>query len=773
MLLSYKIIGNTRTMKTYLSFLLLLTVWTASAQLPTDFRTEQIYLNPDRHIYLPGDTIGLEGQVTCLTADRWLPYSNYLYVELFDDRDSVLVRQKLSCKDRGYFNTRLPIAYEWPVGVYYLRAYTQLMRNFLPEGFPVQPLLVGKTFPEREADKDEVHCTILSLGGQLVANHPQTLVVRLADACTFPLRDTLYLQNEAGDTLMRVTTSAAGLAQFHFIPQTGIHYSLTGRMGGQDYRFPLPLASSTNVKIQGSLNGKRLHYQVLNGGGDLSAYRVYTFDRRNGLTRLDRIKSSGIILLDESPEVVSLFLTDTQDELLSECALAAKADAGPVALQAPDVLQPGDTLHYQLSGLPAGSRVMARVVAENDLLTGDAHSALTYLSDYTSVLPFPRVSDRVPDDLQAWLCSAHLKRFLLKDLIEKDTAIYVHTPEQVMSFQGTIQTQRYHPFRNGTLVGYHTGNDRVYDADIDGDGHFRMAVDDFAEGERFFLQAVTAKGKTEFAQIQPDDETFPMLQNTCRYRLPRSRYADSETTIDGVFSSAYTVGKDAMRNYVLPDVTVKARLHVELPKETHEYYSTNFTNREKIEERDFHTLLDILRDMPGITVVRGDKVIGTSSDGNGDDENGNGDKGSGKNRSMAGGGEWSIKSNRGVSTFGASSLPILVDNTRIDAAMFDNVLNMAAFEIESVQLLRPWQALAYTFGAIDGAIRVVTRSYRERPDLPSKGTMYQPTGLSVWNAAFVPESHWVASETGTYRLVVDVFTDSDVWSYEHVLNVCK
>lgn len=99
-------------MRTNILILSLFCSLTAVAQLPTDFRTEQIYLSLEKHTYMPGDTISMEGLVTCDAADRFLPYSNYLYIECFDGRDSLLVRQKLRCKDGGYFNTRMVTEFE-------------------------------------------------------------------------------------------------------------------------------------------------------------------------------------------------------------------------------------------------------------------------------------------------------------------------------------------------------------------------------------------------------------------------------------------------------------------------------------------------------------------------------------------------------------------------------------------------------------------------------------------------------------------------------------
>lgn len=49
-------------MRTNILILSLFCSLTAVAQLPTDFRTEQIYLSLEKHTYVPGDTISMEGR---------------------------------------------------------------------------------------------------------------------------------------------------------------------------------------------------------------------------------------------------------------------------------------------------------------------------------------------------------------------------------------------------------------------------------------------------------------------------------------------------------------------------------------------------------------------------------------------------------------------------------------------------------------------------------------------------------------------------------------
>lgn len=734
----------------------LLTGLSLNAQLPTDFRSEQVYLNPEKHTYLPGDTIALEGIVTCLSEKELNPYSNYVYVELFNGQDSVLLRQKLSCKRRGYFSTRMVTEYEWPAGIYYLRAYTQFMRNFSPKSFPIQPLLLGKTFPQRENRVYEAKCALIPAGKSLVSGYPQTVIAQLTDEAGFPVQEELYLTDDKGDTLSYVRTSLSGMAQLRFIPQQDVRYTLVGKVDGIDYEFPLP-KPTTSIKVQGSLNGQRLNYQLLHAGTDLSRYRLYVYDRENGLSELASVRENGIIQLEKSPAVLSLFLTEGK-EILSEYTVTSKYRQTN-ALLASDTLYVGDTLSYRLTATQADTRVMVRVITAEDRLATYAEGTLNYLSDYTSSLAFPAsfyacTEIQRGNDLQSWLSAATFKRFQLFEAVEKDTSLYQILPEQVLEFSGTIEKKNGYPMKNGTLLAYRSDG-LVYDTPLDDMGRFRMAVDDFTEGEEFFLQAMTSKGKPDFALYQVDDEEYPPVINPRPYRLPLPRYATSEAVAESEQLTSYKDGDEL--NYVFPNITVKARLQTEEVKETNAFYQTNFADRKKIEEKDFRTLYDILMDMPGITVRQGQPYDGSGN----------------YSPSLALSPKWTIQSNRGASVLSSSqnNLPIIVDNTRYTEDNYDILMKMPAFEIEQVEFLRPWQTNAYTYGAINGAIMVITRDFKERPELPSKGVMYQPTGLIP--SIPYPNNPWKASAKGIYRLIVDVFTPTGIQSYEHQFEVVE
>lgn len=730
-------------MRFRLSLLLALAAAAAHAQLPSDFRSEQVYLCPQTLEIPAGDSICVRGAVACLSTADGKPYSNYVYVELIDAHDSLLVRQKVSCKDGGLFSARLATDPLGDTGVYYLRAYTRLMLNFSNESLAVQPILVGRNFPKRESMVDDgVQCVVVPAGGTLSAGTLQSLTAYLTDYLGDPLPGhPLHLLTARGDTVASCHTSMSGMALFRFMPKLGEHYHVSFSDKGLHKEFRVPDAKTDMPKVQASLTGNKLRYEVLNVPEGLNpALNLFSYDRRNGLLHVHAPQRQGIIQLPESPELATLFLADRACQVVSECTALAVPKRAAVPVVA-DTVHAGEPISVTL---PAGEnasqrRLFVRLASNAERWSPRAERALVYESDFSSPIPFPsgyfdEGNRRRLEDLEAWIGTAHFKRFSLKDAVEKDTAVYVCQPEMVMHFEGCIDNDTRRQFRGGTLVAYNTANDLVYDAEIDNDGHFRIAVDDFSNGDEFFLQAINHKGKPVAAHLHLNDEVFPSTSLARHYSLKASRYADS---------AQVTFGDGDMRRHVLPNITVKARLRREQPKPTNKFYSTNYADREKIEQRNYLTLIDILRDMHGVVLSASESTTGSTI--------------------------ISLQTTRGASTLGGGSLPIILDGTKLPNEMITNTLEMSASDIEEVELLRPWQTLAYAQGCIGGAIMVKTRKSASPGEVPSKGTFYLPQGLSL--ATFGAQPLPKADREGTCRLLIDVIEGHTVCSYERTLVV--
>lgn len=721
-------------MKKYLLllFVSLLVFADVSAQLPHDFRSEQIFLGVAKTEWAPNDTIEANGLVTCLATKDLHPYSRYLYIELLDSSDSVMVREKVGCKEDGRFRARIPTLSVAGEGVYYLRAYTNLMRNFSGENFALQPVLIGKAFPKREKGNGVLKCAIYPEGGFLVDNQVQGIVVSVTDYAGRGLAGVgLSVVDDRGDTLCVGKSRASGLSNLTFVPLTERHYKLLVSDGGVTTSYDIPSARGDRMKLQCAINGNKLMFEVLNANASLPTGRLYMYDKVNGLVLIGKGRRSGIVPLGDRPGVTTVFLTDSVGNVLSESSLSSRYRMAELP-SVPDTIA-ADSINAWLERVDSssGKRVMVRLATKDECWNQFAESELLYKSDYASPLSFPEnffresIKDRAVD-LQAWLSTARFSRFAVRDAIVKDTAMYVRMPEMNMTIHGEVGTV-YSNTSGAALVAYNTANNSVYDTAVDKDGRFRIAVDDFADGTSFFLQTLDKRSKPVDSKIMVDDESYPAVSPHEKYKLWQSEYADSKVTVGGM-----------MQGGQLPDIVVKARVRHDEHLSTEKFYSYNYVGRNKIEQYNYITLLDILRGMPSIRLQYDPENV--------------------KN-------PWLISANRGASVLKDLGLVILLDGSRVENEQKDNIMQMSADEIEDVELLAPWQAIAYTWGAIDGAIKVTTRG-ADKSKVCSKGIFYTPLGLSV-----VKETPKTTVAPGNYRLLMDVVSPIGITSLEREIVV--
>lgn len=723
-------------LKVIYTFLLCL-FWIANlaAQLPHDFRSEQIFLGVAKTEWAPNDTIEANGIVMCLASGNIRPYSRYLYIELLDSSDSVMVRQKVGCDENGRFRARIPTVSVVSVGVYYVRAYTNLMRNFSGENFALQPVLIGEAFPKREKGNGVLRCSIYPEGGFLVEGQVQGIVASVTDYSGKAISGVkLSVVNDKGDTLCVGKTRTSGLANLKFVPLAARHYKLFVTDNGVTTSLEIPQAYPDRMKLQCAINGNKLMFEVLNANGSLPASRLYLYDKANGLVLIGKGRPSGIVPLGNRLGVTTVFLTDSVGNVLSESSLTSKYRMTELP-SLPDTIA-ADSIGAWLEriGSSDGKSVFARFATKNECWNQFAESE-QYKSDYASPLPFPdnffkENAKNRSVDLQDWLSTAKFSRFAIRDAIAKDTALYVYMPEMNMTIHGEVSAV-YSNASGASLVAYNTESNNVYDTTLDKDGRFRMAVDDFADGTSFFLQTMDKRSKPVDSKIILDNDSYPSVSPHEKYSLWQSEYAESKATVNGM-----------MQGGQLPDVVVKARVKRDEHLSTEKFYSYNYVGREKIEQYNYLYLVDILRGIPSVMVRYNPE--------------------NSKN-------PWQISSNRGMSTLNASSegLVILLDGSRVENEQKADVLQMSADEIETVELLRPWQALAYTWGAVDGAIKVTTRG-ADKSKVRSKGIFYTPFGLSV-----VKGNPKATVTPGKYRLLMDVVSPTGITSFERDIVVSE
>lgn len=739
----------------------LVALFDLKAQLPQDFRSEQIVICPNGQKYEAGDSIDVQGKVICRSAHNMAAHSKYLYIELISQSDSLIARHKVSCKQDGYFSTRIGIDPLLSPGVYYLRAYTNLMRNFNSKSFCEQPVLVDCEYPDFSniiSESDDVRCSILPHGGHLVSGALQHITTRLANNLNDPIGDTpIHLLNADGDTITSGITSPSGLAMLSFVPENGMKYSIATNIGNVSTTFPLPAIDDSKPLLQASMNGTLVTFRIIGKITDCEHLRLYAYDSTNGISRLQTASTSGSFRLNHQPQLLTLFLTDADNNVLAQAStIPARQQRTPLDIKLPKQVSAGKPLSISIDDKSA--TVITRLLPSTTRWTQHAESQLYYLSDIQSPIPFPEryfeLSPRQQTaELMAWIGTASFIRFNLKEAIANNTAIYRHLPEDVIVFNGTVTRPSQKVFGEGTIVAYNTETNSPYYSDIDGDGRFHIAVDDFTDGTQFFLQPADRKNVPQAMIVDIDDDTFPATEVSKHYTLSKNRYAKSEVT--------YT-----SRNYhnqQLPEITVKARTHKNDVKTTERFYGNSYKSQEMIDQRNYRNLYDIIKDMPGLYI----SVSEEEMDEDMDDTNSSNTTTSLWQRASkapkATTRHYAILSTRGHSTLSkkAVEVVVLIDGSRTPEPV-TSLMNMDAKEIESVEYLRPWQALTYTFGALNGAINITTRRYKSPDKVKTKGTFYTPLGITPRTAAAAT----VADTPGEYRLLVDIIAPDGVRSYE-------
>lgn len=94
---------------------------------------EKVYLHLDRTSYFSGENLWFKAYLVSAVSHREQDaYSNYITVELIDRNDSIRYSKKIR-RENGLFTGELKLDAKLPAGSYYLRAYTNWMRNEDPD----------------------------------------------------------------------------------------------------------------------------------------------------------------------------------------------------------------------------------------------------------------------------------------------------------------------------------------------------------------------------------------------------------------------------------------------------------------------------------------------------------------------------------------------------------------------------------------------------------------------------------------------------------------
>lgn len=690
----------------------------AGVRLPHDYRSEQIFLCPNNHYYHAGDTIWLQGVVTCNSTPTLLPYSRYVIIELITP-DTIISRIETELDSLGRFCTVMPTDIRLPNGTYLLRAYTQLMRSFSPKNFAFQPITIAENYIEKVRDTDDtIICRAFPWSGSLASGMVQHITVWLCDKSGIALPGKeLALKGSDGSTIDLRTTSANGLAVFSFVPEKGSEYSLYSTSSYSAEPLAEFKTDDSKPKIQCFIRERKVSFSTSNTHALPEGYRMYGYDCKNGLTKIDAKASHGTFVLGSKPNLFTIFLTDSLNRVLSESSAIGIPEL-QYSVNAPLTVAVGDSIVPAIEGLSDGAIVVTRLMSGSISTVEDAASAINISSQLSSPIPMPSAyvsylnGEKFYNDITAWLATANFSRFSLPEAIERDSLIYTHLPKLQMSISGNAYLKSGYSLADGSLVVYNTETNDVADATFNKMGDFDIALNNFYGNTRFYFQATDRKELAVKAVFQFPDQTYPAIT------LPKQlQFAVSDSMLH--------LEHNALE---LPELTVKAYTKKETNIPTNKFYSVRYKDREEIERRRYVTLRDILRNLVGVRLVN-DELVST----------------------------------RGVATLsGSAHVSLMVDNDLFKNGVndFKMMLDMSANNIESVEYMPPWKALAYASDAFNGVVHIRTRDSHIQPP-ETRGSYFTFTGL----APSLPISAPIATKAGNFTLVIDVISPQGIGTF--------
>jgi hypothetical protein len=109
---------------------------------------EKVYLHTDKPYYSAGEEIWFKAYLLNATTLEPKAFSQFVYVELIDKRDSVFYRVKIKSDSLG-FSGHIKLNPDVPTGNYSLRAYTYWMQNVEADFFFTKNILIGNSIDDR------------------------------------------------------------------------------------------------------------------------------------------------------------------------------------------------------------------------------------------------------------------------------------------------------------------------------------------------------------------------------------------------------------------------------------------------------------------------------------------------------------------------------------------------------------------------------------------------------------------------------------------------
>ena len=587
---------------------------------------EKLHLHTDKDSYIAGDTIWLRAHCADAATHRPIAASRYVYVELRDDRGSLVRRIKLLSRDSVY-SGYLPTQSLERFGDYSLTAYTLYMRNQGPDYFFKKPLTI---WPYQESRRTQRNTSVRKVsdfdvsffpeGGYLIDGYDCCVAFKALGDDGGSVEVAGVVKNDRDETVDTLRTLHGGMGCLRFTAHTGERYYAECTMaGGKTERFDLPASRNTACVLKILQTEENFTVLPISGRplpkglkllvhcrGNICYHKPWNYDYASLIFRRSDLPGGilQILLLDKAGNALSerlvfnrgeeLATTDVQIggtlEQRTKVTLAVTAtdpDGGPAA---------GDF-----------SIAVTDRAAVPSATSGSIYSTLLLTSELRGTIETPdwyfegRDAARVAA-LDALLLTQGWRRYDVPELMKKEYVEPQYPLEVGQEITGRIsksglwnrkkKLSRYEMRMIVPSLHY------VTKCAVDDTGAFALNGFDFPDSTLYVLRPAAVRGSMPEATVKVARDSFPEVGT-----LPRVPAQEQKKPY--IAQARYYIeqrGQTDMRNILIDTVYVTHHKRLESTRPEHRLAARTWT-AEQIKESGAGTILDFIARMPGMSVV--------------------------------------------------------------------------------------------------------------------------------------------------------------------------
>ena len=587
---------------------------------------EKLHVSTDKDSYIAGDTIWLRAHCADAATHRPVAASRYVYVELRDDRGSLVRRIKLLSRDSVY-SGYLPTQSLERFGDYSLTAYTLYMRNPGPEYFFKKPLTIR---PYRESRRTQRNTSVRKVsdfdvsffpeGGYLIDGYDCCVAFKALGDDGGSVEVTGVLKNDRDETVDTLRTLHGGMGCLRFTAHTGERYYAECTMaGGKTERFELPASRNTACVLKILQTEENFTVLPISGRplpkglkllvhcrGNICYHKPWNYDYASLIFRRSDLPGGilQILLLDKAGNALSERLVFNRGEELATTDVQVR---GTLKQRTKVTLAVAAT---DPDGRPAAGDFSIAVTdraAVPAATSGSIYSTLLLTSELRGTIETPdwyfegRDAARVAA-LDALLLTQGWRRYDVPELMKKEYVEPQYPLEVGQEIIGRIsksglwnrrkKLSRYEMRMIVPSLHY------VTKCAVDDTGAFALNGFDFPDSTLYVLRPAAVRGSMPEATVKVARDSFPEVGT-----LPRVPAQEQKKPY--IAQARYYIeqrGQTDMRNILIDTVYVTHHKRLESTRPEHRLAARTWT-AEQIKESGAGTILDFIARMPGMSVV--------------------------------------------------------------------------------------------------------------------------------------------------------------------------